>query len=148
VGILATPAAATVLFCLACGNEEVCARGLCRSCYDSAYHDDSYFAGAKANELARDGHRCRACGDPTNVVHHRRPGCDQEKWLITLCPACHATVERLEREDRYLPPLLFALWREQHRKPENNGLGNRHFVGGSPVVTSKQPEGQSRNDER
>jgi hypothetical protein len=31
------------------------------------------------------------------VVHHRRPGCDQEKWLITLCPACHATVERLER---------------------------------------------------
>jgi hypothetical protein len=58
--------------------------------------------------------RVRACGDPTNVVHHRRPGCDQEKWLITLCPACHATVERLERLDRYLPPLLLALWREQH----------------------------------
>ncbi|HTF70056.1 MAG TPA: hypothetical protein VK638_46000, partial [Edaphobacter sp.] len=37
-----------------------------------------------------------------------------EKWLITLCPACHATVERLQRLDRYLPPLLLALWREQH----------------------------------
>jgi hypothetical protein len=27
---------------------------------------------------------------------------------------CHATVERLQRVDRYLPPLLQALWREQH----------------------------------
>jgi hypothetical protein len=102
------------LFCLACGSEEICARGLCRSCYGAAYHGDSYFAGAKANVLARDGHGCRVCGEATNVVHHRRPGCDQEKWLITLCPACHATVERLERVDRYLPPLLLALWREQH----------------------------------
>ena len=102
------------LFSLACGGEEICARGLCRSCYDAAYHDDSYFAGAKANVLARDGHGCRVCGEATNVVHHRRPGCDQEKWLITLCPACHATVERLQRLDRYLPPLLLALWREQH----------------------------------
>jgi hypothetical protein len=102
------------LFCLACGGEEICARGLCRSCYDAAYHDDSYFAGAKTNVLARDGGSCRVCSAPTNVVHHRRPGCDQEKWLITLCPACHATVERLERVDRYLPPLLLALWREQH----------------------------------
>jgi hypothetical protein len=102
------------LFCLACGSQDVCARGLCRSCYDAAYHDDSYFAGAKAHVLARDGQGCRVCGEATNVVHHRRPGCDPEQWLITLCPACHATVERLQRLDRYLPPLLLALWREQH----------------------------------
>jgi hypothetical protein len=60
------------LFCLACGGEEICARGLCRSCYDAAYHDDSYFAGAKTNVLARDGGSCRVCNTPTNVVHHRR----------------------------------------------------------------------------
>jgi 5-methylcytosine-specific restriction endonuclease McrA len=93
---------------------------LCRSCYDAAYHDDSYFAGAKANVLARDGHRCRVCGEATNVVHHRRPGCDQEKWLITLCPACHATVERLERLDRYLPPLLLACGENSTRTRESN----------------------------
>jgi hypothetical protein len=39
---------------------------------------------------------------------------DLEEWLITLCPACHATVEPLERLDRYLPPLLLTLWREKH----------------------------------
>ena len=102
------------LFCLACGSGEICARGLCRSCYDAAYHDDAYFAGAKARVLARDAYRCRVCGEITNVVHHRKPEVDLEEWLITLCPACHATVERLERLDRYLPPLLLTLWREKH----------------------------------
>jgi hypothetical protein len=82
-------------------------------------------------------------------VHHRRPGCDQEKWLITLCPACHATVERPERVDRYLPPLLLALWREQHPDAgEQLALELDTSLEGSPVMTSKQPEGQSRNDER
>jgi hypothetical protein len=102
------------LFCLACGSEEICARGFCRSCYDAAYHDDSYFAGAKEQVLARDGHCCQGCGTVTNVVHHRKPGVDRDEWLITLCPACHATVERLDRPDRYLPPVLLQLWREQH----------------------------------
>jgi 5-methylcytosine-specific restriction endonuclease McrA len=106
------------LFCLGCASPEVCARGLCRSCYDAAYHDGNYFAGVKANVLARDGHCCRGCGAATNVVHHRRPGCDQEEWLVTLCPACHATVERLERPNRYLPPFLLTLWREQHPEAE------------------------------
>jgi hypothetical protein len=101
------------LFCVACGSQEVCARGLCRSCYDAAYHDDSYFAAAKAN-VWRGTDTAAGCGEATNVVHNRRPGCDQEYWLITLCPACHATVERLQRLDRYLPPLLLTLWREQH----------------------------------
>jgi hypothetical protein len=68
----------------------------------------------KERVLARDAHRCRVCGEVTNVVHHRKPNVDLEEWLITLCPACHATVERLERLDRYLPPLLLTLWREKH----------------------------------
>jgi hypothetical protein len=100
--------------CLVCRAEEHCARGLCRRCYDAAYHDDAHFAGARARVLARDGHRCQACGLPSRVVHHRRPGVHLDQWLITLCPACHATVEHLQWLDRYLPPFLQLLWEEQH----------------------------------
>ena len=102
------------LLCLLCGADELCARGLCRRCYNSTYHNDNYFDGSKERILNRDAYRCRVCSTKTNVVHHRKPGIDDEAWLITLCPACHATVERLQRPDRYLPPLLYTLWREQH----------------------------------
>ncbi len=103
------------LLCLVCGSDELCARGLCRSCYDVAHHDDAYFSGCKERVLARDGRSCRVCGVPTAVVHHREPGVDRDEHLITLCPACYATVERLGQLDRYLPPLLVELWREKHR---------------------------------
>jgi len=73
-----------------------------------------YFSGCRERVLARDGWRCRVCDVATDVVHHRRSGVDRDEWLITLCPACHATVERLQFVDRYLPPLLRLLWREQH----------------------------------
>ena len=106
------------LCCLVCSSDELCARGLCRSCYAVAYRDETYFSGCKDRVLARDGRRCRVCGEVTRVVHHRRPGVDRDEWLITLCPACHATVERLQQLDRYLPPLLLRLWREKH--PEAN----------------------------
>ena len=33
---------------------------------------------------------------------------------ITLCPACHAVVHRLQANRRWLPEPLLALWREQH----------------------------------
>ena len=102
------------LCCLVCFSDELCARGLCRKCYDAAYRDESYFSGCKERVLARDGRRCRVCSLTTAVVHHRKPGVDQDEWLITLCPACHATVERLQQLDRYLPPLLLQLWREKH----------------------------------
>jgi hypothetical protein len=99
---------------LVCSSDELCARGLCRSCYDAAYRDESYFSGCKERVLARDGRRCRVCGEATRVVPHRQPGVDRDEWLITLCPACHATVERLQQLDRYLPPFLLLLWREKH----------------------------------
>ena len=71
-------------------------------------------AAARRGVLNQDGRRCRVCGASTDVVHHRKPGVDEDRWLITLCPACHATVERLAQQDRYLPPLLLLLWGEQH----------------------------------
>ncbi len=103
-----------VLFCRACGRDEICARGLCRRCYDAAYHDTCHFAGVRERVLARDGECCQGCRTPNRVVHHRRPGVHLEEWLITLCPACHATVERRALLDRYLPPLLRLLWEELH----------------------------------
>lgn len=102
------------LCCLVCFSDELCARGLCRSCYDAAYRDESYFSGCKERVLLRDKRRCRVCGIASGVVHHRKPGVDRDEWLITLCPACHATVERLQELDRYLPPFLIELWREKH----------------------------------
>ena len=117
------------LLCLVCGSDELCARGLCRRCYDAAHHDEAYFSGCKERVLARDGRRCRVDGAPTDVVHHRQPGVDRDEWLITLCPACHATVERLGQLDRYLPPLLRLLWREQH--PEADDAQMQFELGGA-----------------
>ncbi|MGA8490044.1 MAG: HNH endonuclease [Terriglobales bacterium] len=49
--------------------------------------------------LRRDGWRCQACGAMSNLeVHHQEfrshGGDDSEQNLITLCSACHATVQR------------------------------------------------------
>jgi 5-methylcytosine-specific restriction endonuclease McrA len=97
------------LHCLVCGSEELCSAGLCRSCYDAAYHSESYFGGLKEDVLERDGHGCRVCGDPTDIVHHRKPGLNEWDWLIAICARCHAVVHRLQQLDR-----LIELWREQH----------------------------------
>jgi 5-methylcytosine-specific restriction endonuclease McrA len=102
------------LHCLICGHEELCSAGLCRHCYDAAYHSETYFGGLKEDVLERDGGRCRVCAAPTDIVHHRRPGVNDLAWLIAICAGCHAVVHRLQRLDRYLPPLLIELWREQH----------------------------------
>ena len=102
------------LLCLVCGSDELCSAGLCRSCYDAAYHSEIYFGGLKEQVLERDGYCCRVCPTPTDIVHHRKPGLNELAWLITICAACHATVHRLQVLDRYLPPLLIELWREQH----------------------------------
>ena len=34
--------------------------------------------------------------------------------MLTLCPAHHAQVHRLELVNKLLSPLPLALWREQH----------------------------------
>ena len=104
------------LHCLVCRSAELCSAGLCRSCYDAVYHSEAYFGGLKEVVLDRDGRCCRTCGDPTDLVHHRKPAVNELAWLITVCARCHAVVHRLQRLDRYLPPLLLDLWREQHPK--------------------------------
>lgn len=103
-----------LLHCLVCGSQDLCSSGLCRSCYDAAYHSQLYFGGLKEEVLDRDGHCCRVCTAATSIVHHRKPGQNEAVWLISLCAACHATITRLRVLDRYLLPFLVALWREQH----------------------------------
>ncbi len=89
--------------------------GSCRACYHRAWRSRSYFGGNRERALARDGHRCRACGaERKPIVHHRRPGQNRTRVLITLCAACHARVHRLATLRVWLPPFLVALWEEQH----------------------------------
>lgn len=102
------------LFCLVCGGDTLYARELCRRCYNADDHSRRYFSGFRREVLERDGWRCRVCGTWTNVVHHRRPGHDHPRSLISLCPAHHAVVTRLLVLDRCLSSLLLLLWREQH----------------------------------
>ena len=78
----------------------------------------SFFAGLREQALARDGHRCRGCQGPAVdsvlSVHHRQPGRSSLDLLITLCPACHALIERTQVLYRDVPELLRVLWRELH----------------------------------
>jgi hypothetical protein len=109
--------------CCPCGNEKVLARGLCATCYTLKRQDEEYFGGHREEVLARDGYRCAVprCttlkrGKRSVAVHHRRPGNNDPKLMITLCLACHAKVSRTRFLRREWPPLLRILWREQHPK--------------------------------
>ena len=51
---------------------------------------------------------------PGPTRHHRVPGVSKPALMISLCAACHATVERLQVVRIWLPPQLLILWREQH----------------------------------
>jgi len=86
-----------VLFCR-CGSSSIWARGLCQRCYSRERADQKQFSGLRERVLERDGHTCRGCGatSVTTVlaVHHRQPGVSSLDLLVTLCPACHAMVER------------------------------------------------------
>ena len=97
------------------------ARGLCATCYTLRRQDEEYFGGHREEVLTRDGYRCCVPGCTTLkrgkrsvAVHHRRPGNNDPKWMITLCLACHAKVSRTRFLRRSWPKLLIALWREQH----------------------------------
>jgi 5-methylcytosine-specific restriction endonuclease McrA len=106
-----------VLFCR-CGSSSIWARGLCQRCYSRVRADEKQFAGLRERVLERDGHTCQGC-QATSVetvlaVHHRQPGVSALDLLVTLCPACHAIVERTEVLFRDVPELLRVLWRELH----------------------------------
>ncbi len=106
-----------VLFCR-CGSSLIWARGLCQRCYSRVRADERQFAGLRERVLARDGHTCQGCSatsvDTVLAVHHRQPGVSSLDLLVTLCPACHAVVERTEVLFRDVPELLRVLWRELH----------------------------------
>ena len=47
-------------------------------------------------------------------VHHRQPGKHEEPVLISVCRACLARLHRRYQPPGWAPPLLVALWEEQH----------------------------------
>ena len=106
-----------VLFCR-CGSTSIYVRGLCQHCYHRERADRKHFAGLREQVLARDQHCCRGCHadsiDTVLAVHHRQPGSSSFELLVTLCPACHAVVERTQVLFRDVPELLRVLWRELH----------------------------------
>ncbi len=105
------------LWC-ACGAEAIGRSGLCRRCRRRRHLSLSSFGGLRERVLARDERRCRACGEsePAQVlVHHRRPGLQRERLLLTLCRSCHVRVHATLRPRYGFPLALRRLWREQHR---------------------------------
>ena len=46
-------------------------------------------------------------------MHHRFPGTNNPKLMLTLCLPCHAKVTRTLFVQNHWPPFLLLLWREQ-----------------------------------
>jgi 5-methylcytosine-specific restriction endonuclease McrA len=115
-------------FSCPCGNFKVLALGLCATCYTLRRQDEQYFGGLREDVLERDDHTCRGCGKRGGRkrsigVHHRRPGISTLRWMVSLCPGCHAKVHRTRVLRRRMSPFLLKLWREQHPgAPEQNLL--------------------------
>jgi len=103
----------------ACGRTEILALGLCATCYSLKRQDEEYFGGLREDVLKRDHYACRGCGarrrgKRTITVHHRVPGVSKFELMISLCPACHAKVERTQMVLSEMNPVLLILWREKH----------------------------------
>ena len=106
------------LYC-ACGRADIIAHGSCGTCYTLKRQDAKYYGGLRERVLDRDGRTCRACGAPARgkraiTVHHRKPGMSRLHLMISLCPGCHAKVERTKVVLSEMTPLLLELWREKH----------------------------------
>ena len=89
------------------------------TCYILRRQDDEYFGGLRQAVLDRDQYRGRVCDAPGRskrsiIVHHRVPGRSVLHLMISLCPACHAKVHRTIPVLSAMPPVLLALWQEQH----------------------------------
>lgn len=117
------------LYCR-CGREKILANGMCAVCYTLRRQDSEYFGGLRELVLGRDGYACRVCGASGSgkrsiTVHHRKPGRSVLHLMIALCPACHAKVHRTRAVVSQMPPLLLALWREQH--PHGHEQGTLDF---------------------
>ena len=121
-----------------CGRSKIVAHGLCGTCYTPRRQDEEHFGGLREAVLERDGYRYRVCdasgrGKRPITVHHRVPGRSVMSLMLALCPGCHARVHRTKAMLSAMPPLLLALWREQH--PKGHEQGQLDF-------TSKRPAAQ------
>ena len=111
-----TQAFQTALLC-GCGRADIHAQGRCSSCYFAWKRSELHFGGLRYRILTRDKWQC-LCGELDSsqiVVHHRRPGVHRERYLLSLCRACHARVHRTYRPLYGFPEFLRDLWREQNR---------------------------------
>ncbi len=52
--------------------------------------------------------------------------------MLSLCPACHAKIHRTKAVLSAMPPLLLALWREQH--PKGHEQVQLDFTSKKPVA--------------
>lgn len=125
----------TALWCR-CGRERINRRGVCTNCERRTRLSLENFAGLREQVFARD-EWAQCCGEVVDLlVHHRRPGQNQIRFLILLCRRCHARVHHTVRPGFAFPDTLRALWREQHPElPEQLllplfSVGNRHRSGG------------------
>jgi hypothetical protein len=70
------------------------------------------------NAPATEARICDASGRDKRsiIVHHRVAGKSGLNLMISLCPGCHSKVHRTKMiiSKKPVPPLLLALWREQH----------------------------------
>ena len=102
-----------------CGAEAI-RSGLCARCDRRERLSRENFSGLRTAVLIRDGCACRICGEPDLeklVVHHRKPGVDEMRHLITLCRRCHVRIHRTWRPSFVFLTfeLLRRLWREVNR---------------------------------
>jgi hypothetical protein len=99
------------------------------------------FAGEREAVLRRDEYQCQNCGELAAeriLVHHRKPGVQTRRWMITLCRPCHVRAHFLYRASFALvtdSPMLYALWRELHRaQPEQRLLIGQQAHAGEQLV--------------
>jgi hypothetical protein len=103
-----------------CGAPEFDSAGFCTKCQRRRRLNVENFGGQRERVMRRDDWQCRVCGERDMVqllVHHRRPGLNDDNWLITLCRACHVRVHHTWRPSwAFLTfDLMRRLWKELHR---------------------------------
>ena len=102
------------LWC-SCGQEEINSRGICTRCARRRKLSREAFGGCRERVLQRDGGYAQCCGVIDDlVVHHRRPGSNLERSMISLCRRCHARIHQTLRPSIGFPAELLPLWREVH----------------------------------
>jgi hypothetical protein len=124
---------------LLCGCGAEALRGaLCARCERRERLSRENFSGLRTAVLIRDGCACRICGEANLdmlLVHHRKPGVDEMRFLITLCRRCHVRIHRTWRPSFVFLTfeLLRRLWREVNQDLAEQRLLALLPAAGQPV---------------